>query len=113
MPCVGDDLHDLVAAAAQFREIKFALLFAQFAIAALLDAVRQILRDVLLQAAQQERAQFGRKAAARDALGGFGVLHAARFVGFEEMFLRAEVSRVGRNPRCSTDRAGDFPAACR
>ena len=91
-PLLGDGLHDLVAAAAQFGQIKFALLVAELAIAALLDAVGQILGDVLLQAAQQQRAQLGREPAAGDALGGFGVLAAARLVGLEEMFLVAEVA---------------------
>ena len=59
---LGDGLHDLLAAAAQFGEIKFPLFFAQFAIAALLDAVRQILRDLLLQAAQQAAGAVWRKA---------------------------------------------------
>ena len=72
----GDGLHDLLAAAAQFGQVKFALLFAQFAIAALLDAVGQILGDVLLQAAQQQRTQFGGKPPAGDALGDLGVFAA-------------------------------------
>ena len=87
-----DGLHHLVAAAAQFGQIQFPLLVAERTIAPLLDAVGQILRDVLLQAAQQQRAQLGRKPLARDALGGFGFLAArlhrrgfiagrARFVG--------------------------------
>ena len=66
---LGDGVHDLVAAAAQFGEVKFPLLVAERAIAPLLDAVGQILGDVLFQAAQQQRPQFGRKPAARDALG--------------------------------------------
>ena len=45
-------LHDLVAAAAQFGEIEFALLVAERTIPALFDAVRQVLRDVFLQTAQ-------------------------------------------------------------
>ena len=44
--------HHLVAAAAEFREVQFALFLAQRTVAAFLDAVGQILRDVLLQAAQ-------------------------------------------------------------
>ena len=73
---LGDGLHDLVAAAAQFGEVKFPLLVAERAIAAFLDAVGQILGDVFLQAAQQQRAQLGRKPPARDALGRFGFLAA-------------------------------------
>ena len=69
----GDGLHDLVAAAAQFGQIKFALFVAQLAIAALLDAVGQIFGDVLLEPAQKQRAQLGGEPAAGDALGGFGV----------------------------------------
>ena len=101
-----DGLHDLVAAAAQFGQVKFPLLVAERTIAPLLDAVGQILGDVFLQAAQQQRTQLGRKPFARDALGGFGFLAArrlfhrrgivghlrARFVGFDKLFLIAEVA---------------------
>ena len=107
-----DRLHHLVAAAAQFGQIQFALLVAQRAIAAFLDAVGQILRHVFLQAAQQQRAQLGRKPPARDALVGLGVF-AARLVGFQEIAPGCRDSRAGRNPRCSTNRAAGFPAACR
>ena len=44
-----------LAAALQFGEIKFALVLGELAVEALLDAVGQILRDVLLQAAQHDR----------------------------------------------------------
>ena len=91
-PFSRDGLHDLLAAAAQFGQVKFALRFAQFAIAALLDAIGQILGDMFFQAAQQQRAQLGGKPAAGDALGGIGVLFAAGLVGFGEMFLGAEVA---------------------
>jgi hypothetical protein len=42
-----DRLHHLVAAAAEFGQIKFPLLVAERTIAAFLDAVGQIFRDVL------------------------------------------------------------------
>ena len=41
-PFLGHGFHDLLAAAAQFGQVKFALFLAQFAIAALLDAIGQI-----------------------------------------------------------------------
>ena len=88
---LGHGLHDLLAAAAQFGQVELALLVAQLAVAALLDAVGQILRDVLLQPAQQQRAQLGREPAPGDALGRFGIL-AARLVGLGEMLLVAEVA---------------------
>ncbi len=103
-PCSWHGLHDLVAAAAQFGEIKFPLLVAQRTIAALLDAIRQILGDVLFQAAQQQRAQLGRKPAARNTLGRLGLLatrfrrgnglFAARagFVRLDKLLLVAEVT---------------------
>ncbi len=47
---------NLVAAAAQFGEVKFPLLVAERTIQTFLDAVGQILGDVLFQAAQQQRA---------------------------------------------------------
>ncbi len=101
-----DHFHHLVAAAAQLGQIQFALLVAERAIQAVLDAVGQILCDVLLQPAQQQRAQFGRQPFARDALDGFGFLAArglfhrrgfigdwrARFVGFDKLVLIAEVA---------------------
>ena len=40
----GHRVHDLLAAAAQFGQVKLALRLAQFAIAPLLDAVGQIAR---------------------------------------------------------------------
>jgi hypothetical protein len=52
-------LHDLLAAAAQLGQVQLALVLAEFAVAALLDAVGQILRDLLLEAAQQQRPQLG------------------------------------------------------
>jgi hypothetical protein len=42
----GHRVHDLFAAAAQFGQVKFPLRLAQFAIAPLLDAVRQIARPL-------------------------------------------------------------------
>ena len=90
----GDGLHDLFAAAAQFGQIKFPLLFAQFAIAPLLDAVRQIFGDVLLQAAQHERTQLGGKAAARDALRDLGVFAAAARRSRVKCSCVAEITRL-------------------
>ena len=49
-------LHNLLAAAAQLGQVQFALIVVQFAVAALLDAVRQILGHLLLEAAQHDRA---------------------------------------------------------
>ena len=88
---LGHGLHHLLAAAAQFGQVELALLVAQLAVAALLDAVGQILGHVLLEPAQQQRAQLGREPPAGDALGRFGVL-AARLVGLGELLLVAEVA---------------------
>ena len=49
---------------------------------------------MLLQPAQQQRAQLGGKFAARDALGGLGIFAALRLVGVEELFLIAEIIRL-------------------
>ena len=43
---LGHGIHDLLAAAAQFGQVKLPLLLAQLAIAPLLDAVRQIVRPL-------------------------------------------------------------------
>ena len=94
-PCSATACIDLVAAAAQFGQIKFPLLVAELAIAALLDAVGQILRDVLLQPAQQQRAQLGRKPPARDALGGLGVFAALAARKFRRIAPGCRGSRAG------------------
>jgi hypothetical protein len=60
---LGHRLHHLLAAAAQFGQVKLALLVAKLAVAALLDALGQIFGHVLLEAAQQQRAQLGRQPA--------------------------------------------------
>ncbi len=91
-PCSATACSIWLAAAAQFGEIQFALFVAERAVAAFLDAVGQIFGDVLFQAAQQQRTQLGGKPFARDALDGLGVFAAFRLVGFEEMFLVAEVA---------------------
>jgi hypothetical protein len=83
-PLVGQRLHDLIAAATEFGEVQHALGFAEVAVAAFLDAVGQILGDLLLEAAQHERAELRGEAPARDALGG-GVVATLRLVGFVEV----------------------------
>ena len=90
---LGHRLHHLLAAAAQFGQVKLALLFAKLAVAALFDAVRQILGYVLLEPAQQQRAQLGRQPASGDALRRFGVL-ATGLVGVREVLLVAQVARL-------------------
>ena len=52
-----DGLHDRVAAAAEFGEVKFALVRAQLAVVPLLDAIGQILGDLGFDAPQQDGAQ--------------------------------------------------------
>ena len=108
----GHGVHHLLAAAAQFGQVELPLGLAQLAIAPLLDAVGQVARDFALEAAQQQRAQFGREAAAGDALFVAGVF-AARLVFFAELLLACPGSRAGRNPRCSKGPAGGSPGACR
>jgi len=71
-------MHDLVAAAAQFGQVKLPLFVAERTIAALLNAVGQVLRDILFQTAQQQWAQPGREPFARDALDRLGFLAARR-----------------------------------
>src|SRR6058998_3362285 len=51
--------HHLLAAAAQLGQVKLALLVAERAIAALLDALGQIFGDMFLEAAQKEGTEFG------------------------------------------------------
>src|SRR5437879_13271394 len=89
---LGDGLHDLLAAAAQFGQVKFALLVTKLAIAALLDAIGQIFGDVLFQAAQEQGPKPGRKTAAGAALGRCGVV-AARFAGSETLLLAGDATR--------------------
>ncbi len=103
-----DHLHHLIAAAAQFGQVEFALLVAERAVEPLLDAVGQILRDVFFQAAQQQRAQLRRKPFARDALDGLGfspprlfprrVSHGlrTRLVSFRELLLVAEIAGLDK-----------------
>ena len=86
-------LHHLFAAAAQFRQIELSLRLAQLAIAPLLDAFGQIARDFCFKTAQKQRPQFGREAAAGNALLVFGVL-AARLVLFAELLLCPKVARL-------------------
>jgi hypothetical protein len=76
---------DLFAAAAQLGQVKFALRFAEFAIAAFLDSVRQILGHLALQAAQHEGTEFGGEAASSDPLLD-GVL-LARLIGLQKVAL--------------------------
>src|ERR1700722_5796129 len=77
---LGDGGEDLFAAAAEFGEVEFALFVAELAIAALFDAVGQVLGDALLEAAEQKGPELGGEAAAGDALRVAGVL-AAGLVG--------------------------------
>src|SRR6185436_9816253 len=86
-----DRLHDLVAAPAEFSEVKFALLVVKLAVAPLFDAIGQISGDVFFQPPEHERAQPGGKTAAGDALGRLDIFAAARFVYFEELLLFAQV----------------------
>lgn len=51
--------HDLLATATEFCEVKFALFLIQRAIAALLNAVGQIFRDLFLQPAKEQGAELG------------------------------------------------------
>src|SRR4051794_13407527 len=87
----GDRFHDLLAAATQFSQIKFPLVIAQLAIAALFDAVGQVFRNVLFQPAQEQRTQSGGEPSSSNALSGFGVF-AARLVGFSEMVLITKIA---------------------
>src|ERR1043166_4819548 len=90
-----DDLRNLLAAAAELREIKFPLQIAEFAIAPSLDSVRQILSYRLLQTPRQERPQLRRQWAAREPLRGrdlFRIAFATRLIRFVKMFLRAEIT---------------------
>ena len=87
----GHGLHHLLATATQLGQVKLALLVTEFAIAALFDAFRQVLRDIFLHAPQQQRPQFRREPSSRDALGRFGIL-ATRLVSFRELFLIAEIT---------------------
>src|SRR5687767_4850851 len=91
-----DDLCDLFAAPAEFGQVQLALVFAKFAVAALLDAVWQILRDLLLQASQHQRPQLRGKPAARNFLHGNGALSfgSTRLVGFTKFLLGAEIGRL-------------------
>ena len=88
----GHRLHDLLAAATQFGQVEFPLVFTQFAIATFLDPVGQILSDLAFEPAQHQRSEFRRQPAARDLLGPGRVLAAARFVGFVEIVLRTEIA---------------------
>src|SRR5713101_4631698 len=88
---LGHGLHYLLATATQLGQVKLALLVTEFAVAALFDAFRQILRHILLHASQQQRPQFRREPSSRDALGRFGIL-SARLINFSELFLIAEVA---------------------
>ena len=88
---LADGLHDLLAAAAQFSQIKFALLFAERAIAPLLDAIRQVFGDLLFQAPKHERTQLGGEAAAARFFAQFGIL-TLRLVSLVKVGLRAEVA---------------------
>jgi hypothetical protein len=47
-PFFSDGFHHLLAAAAQFGEVKFPLFITQLAIAPLFDAIGQVFRDMLL-----------------------------------------------------------------
>jgi hypothetical protein len=94
-------LQDLLAAAPEFGEIKFALGFAKFAIAAFLDTVRQIFRDLLFEAAKHEGAKLGGEPATSDALSNIGVLFDFGFVSLREVVLAAEIPRL--------DEVGDAP----
>src|SRR6266849_5526259 len=98
---LGDGLHDLLPAAAEFGEIKFSLRLAQFAIAAFLDSVRKVLGDLPFETSQEEWAQFGGEATPGDALGSLGVFLHARFISLMEMFLRPKVTgmhKIGDAP---------------
>src|SRR5438876_964547 len=88
----GHRLHDLLAAATQFGQVEFPLVFTQFAIATFLDPVGQILSDLAFEPAQHQRPEFRSQPAARDLLGPGRVLAAARFVRFVEMALRTEIA---------------------
>ena len=68
-PFLGHGFHDLLAAAAQFGQVKLALFLAQLAIAPLFDPFGQIFGDMFFEAPQQQRPQFGGKPPASDALG--------------------------------------------
>src|SRR5260370_22891163 len=92
-PFFGNSLHDLLAAAAQLSQIQFALVVPQFAIAPLLDTLRQIFGDMFLEPAQEQRTQFGRKPFTSNALGRFGVF-SPWFIGIGELFLVTEVARL-------------------
>ena len=92
-PLVLEGLHDLIAAAAELGEVKLALVLAEIAVAAFLDAVGQVFGDLLLEAAEHEGAELGGEPAAVDALaGGF---FAGRLVGFVEMPPVCRGSRAG------------------
>ena len=90
----GHSLHDPLAAATQFGQVKFTLRFTEFAIAPLLDAVGQILRDLPFKPSQHERAKSRGQTAARDFLSPGRVFAATRFVSLGEMVLRTEVTRL-------------------
>ena len=92
----GHRLHDLLAAAAQFGQVQFALLLGQFAVPAFLDAIGQILRHLPFEPAQHERAEFGSQPPARDFLRPGRVFASARLVGFIEMGLAERRRRAMR-----------------
>src|SRR5690349_19295286 len=90
-----DGFHHLLAAPAEFRQVKLALFIAELAIAALLDSFRQILRDMPFQTPEEQRTKFGREAAAGDALRRVSIF-SSRFVRFRELLLIAKIARLDK-----------------
>jgi hypothetical protein len=88
-----DGFKDLITAAAQFREVKFSLRVAQFAVAPFLDAFGEIFGDLSFEAAEHEGAQFGGEPAAGNFLGPSVVIPAG-FVILAEVVLFAEIGRL-------------------
>src|SRR5262249_37090394 len=68
-----NSLHDLLAAAAKFGQVQFALFFTQLAVTSLFNAIGQVFGHVLLEAAQEQRSQFRREPLTGNALSRFSI----------------------------------------